>query len=148
MRAVLDTNVLVRATKSGTGPARELLLRFQSPDHVLVLSAWMLDELRRVLTYPRVAAQHRLTKDEMEEFVAGLAQVADIIPFPEASYEIPITTDPQDMPVLRTAILGNAQVLCTLDHHFYNPAVLDHCRQHDLKVLKDTELLNRLRIDK
>ena len=56
MRAVLDTNVLVRSTKSGTGPAREVLLEFQSAEHVLLLSPWMLDELRRVLTYPRVVA--------------------------------------------------------------------------------------------
>jgi len=35
----------------------------------------MLEELRRVLTYPRVAAQHRLTPQELEEFATGLSQV-------------------------------------------------------------------------
>ena len=145
MRAVLDTNVLVRAAKGGKGPARELLLCFQSPDHVLLLSAWMLDELRRVLTYPRVAAQHRLTPQEMEEFVTGLSLVAEMVQVPEISGGVSITTDPEDMPVLQTAIIGGAQVLCTLDRHFYSPAVLAYCGQHDLEVLGDAELLDRLR---
>ena len=58
MRVVLDTNILVRATKGGKGPAREVLLAFQLSEHVLLLSPWMIDELRRVMTYPRVMAQH------------------------------------------------------------------------------------------
>jgi putative PIN family toxin of toxin-antitoxin system len=145
MRAVLDTNVLVRATKSGTGPAREVLLSFQSPNHVLLLSPWMLEELRRVLTYPRVVAQHRLTPEDVGDFLAGLAQVAEMVQLPEAGAEVSMTTDPQDAPVLQTAILGEAQVLCTLDRHFYDPAVLAYCGQHGLEVLGDAELLARLR---
>ena len=145
MRAVLDTNVLVRATKSGKGPARELLLCFQSSGHVLLLSTWMLEELRRVLRYPRLAAQHRLTPMELEEFVTGLSQVAEMVQLPEASGEVSITTDPEDMPVLQTAILGAAQVLCTLDRHFYSPTVRAYCGQHGLEVVEDAELLSRLR---
>lgn len=148
MRVVLDTNVLVRATKSGKGPARELLFCFQSPDHVLLLSAWMLEELRRVLAYPRVAAQHRLTPQESEEFVTGLSQVAEMVQLPEISGEVAITTDPEDMPVLQTAIIGEAQVLCTLDRHFYSPTVLAYCGQHGLEVLRDGKLLSRLRAGK
>ena len=148
MRVVLDTNVLVRATKSGKGPARELLFCFQPPEPVLLLSAWMLNELRRVLTYPRVAAQHRLTPQELEEFVTGLSQVAEMVQLPEIGGEASITTDPEDMPVLQTAIIGEAQVLCTLDRHFYSPAVLAYCGQHGLEVMGDAELLSRLRAGK
>jgi putative PIN family toxin of toxin-antitoxin system len=145
MRVVLDTNVLVRAAKSGKGAARELLFSFQSPGHTLLLSAWMLDELRRALTYPRVAAQHRLTPQESEEFVTGLSLVAEMVQLPEISGGLSITTDPDDMPVLQTAIIGDAQVLCTLDRHFYSPAVLAYCSRNDLEVLGDAELLSRLR---
>jgi predicted nucleic acid-binding protein len=60
MRVVLDTNILVRAAKNATGPARELLRSFESEDHVLVLSSFILIELLRVLDYPRVRALHRL----------------------------------------------------------------------------------------
>ena len=105
----------------------------------------MLDELRRVLTYPRVVAQHRLTSDEVDEFVAGLAQAAEMVQLPEVGGEVSITTDPKDMPVLQTAIIGGAQVLCTLDRHFFNPSVLVHCGQHGIEVLRDAELLDRLR---
>ena len=54
MRAVLDTNVLVRATKNASGPARELLRQFEAEQHVLIVSNAILVELLRVLDYPRV----------------------------------------------------------------------------------------------
>jgi hypothetical protein len=49
MRIVLDTNILVRANAKVRGPARELLqLIVGSPDHVLLLSPFLQQELERV----------------------------------------------------------------------------------------------------
>ena len=49
MRIVLDTNILVRANAKAKGPARELLqLIAGSPDHTLLLSPFLLQELERV----------------------------------------------------------------------------------------------------
>ncbi len=45
MRVVADTNVLVRASKNATGPARELLAFFGTEEHVPVLSNAILSEL-------------------------------------------------------------------------------------------------------
>ena len=36
----------------------------------------------------------------------GLAQVSEMVELPQESGEVSITTDPQDMPILQTAILG------------------------------------------
>jgi len=77
--------------------------------------------------------------------VTGLSLVAEMVQLPEISGGLSITTDPDDMPVLQTAIIGDAQVLCTLDRHFYSPAVLAYCSRNDLEVLGDAELLSRLR---
>ena len=48
MRTVLDTNVVVRAVASPSGPAGELFERVAT-DHVLVESLEMLEELSRAL---------------------------------------------------------------------------------------------------
>jgi hypothetical protein len=42
MRVVLDTNVLARAARGGTGPAAELLGIIALPPHMLILSPFIL----------------------------------------------------------------------------------------------------------
>ena len=55
MRQCLDTNVLVRASLSKGGPARRLLdLIITQHDHTLVLSDYILDEVRDVLARPHI----------------------------------------------------------------------------------------------
>ncbi|MGA9625013.1 MAG: hypothetical protein WBL65_17660 [Bryobacteraceae bacterium] len=52
MRIVPDTNILVRANAKAKGPARELLpVIVNSPEHVLLVSPFLLMELERVLSY-------------------------------------------------------------------------------------------------
>jgi predicted nucleic acid-binding protein len=65
VRVVLDTNILIRAnpTVSPQGLARDLLLTVLSGPHVLILSSAILDEVRRVLNYPRVQARWSLPAD-------------------------------------------------------------------------------------
>ena len=58
MRAVLDFNVLARAVYSVGGPAEEVALRLTVPPHVLIVSDFLLMELRRVLRYPRLRRVH------------------------------------------------------------------------------------------
>jgi hypothetical protein len=145
MRAVLDTNVLVRATKNATGPAREVLRYFESQGHVLVLSHAILTELIRVLHYPRVRAFHRLTTRECVQFAQALHDAAEVVPIPARSTADAISTDPDDDPVIHTAVRGNAEVICTLDRHLRTQAVRDYCNQHGIDVLTDTEFLAILR---
>jgi predicted nucleic acid-binding protein len=67
------------------------------------------------------------------------------VSFP-ASDSIPgIASDPDDDPVILTAVRGQADVLCTLDRHLYDPKVRAYCTQRNIDVLTDTELLQQLR---
>jgi predicted nucleic acid-binding protein len=73
MRIVLDANVLVRTNAKTLGPARELLqIIVGSPDHVLLLSPYLLQELLRVFSYERVRASSRLTDGEITEYLRYL----------------------------------------------------------------------------
>lgn len=146
MRVLLDTNVLVRATGESTGPARALLLRLAAPPHAVVVSAFLLDELRRVLTYPRVQRLHGLSGMALEQYVQDLAACAELIDVPPVLSRH-VLHDPDDDPVVACAVYGRADVLCTLDRHLYSHDVRAYCAQFKIRVLTDAELLAELRVE-
>lgn len=57
MRIVLDTNILVRAAADEQGLAGRLLEEIVSGPHILVISPYILSEIARVLSYPRLQAR-------------------------------------------------------------------------------------------
>lgn len=110
MRFTLDSNILVRALASPRGPALRVLEIIRRA-HTLVLSQSILDEVERVLMYPRLQARYRITASEAARFTGNLAGVAHMV---EPVIVRPlILSDPADDPVLYTAADGKADVLCT-----------------------------------
>lgn len=145
MRVVLDTNILARAARGGSGPAAELLTRMADPVQVLVLSPFLILELARVLHYPRVQKLHGLDDAGIDTYVAAI-QSMGLIVLPASQTPTPVVSiDPKDDPIVATAIDGNAEVLCTLDRHLHAPAVVAYCAQHAVRILTDIDLLQELR---
>jgi putative PIN family toxin of toxin-antitoxin system len=115
MRIVLDTNILVRANAKAGGPARELLqIIVGSPDHVLLLSPFLLQELERVFSYERVRISARLTDEEIAEYSYLRAKDVSELVFPGPAPRV-VPSDPDDDPVVHTAVIGRADALCTLN---------------------------------
>jgi putative PIN family toxin of toxin-antitoxin system len=132
MRITLDANILVRANTRAQGPARELLTLIASGGpHTLALSRHILSEVKRTLLYPRLQALYRLTEAEIQEHVDLLQRVATIVE-PIISETI-IRSDPQDDPIVFTAVQGRADVLCTRDRDFYVAEVIAFCRQRGIR---------------
>lgn len=52
--------------------------------------------------------------------------------------------DTTDAPILRTAVAGEADVICTLDKDFYTSEIVEFCRKLKIAVLDDVALLQRL----
>jgi len=143
MRIVLDTNVLVRANIKVQGPARDLLLKIAYSDHVLVTSPFLLREVERALAYPRLQKLWRLTLQDIQEHVQFLVKISELVhPIIEAPV---VLQDPNDDPVVYTAIQGKADVLCTLDRDFYEAEVVAFCRKRGVSVVDDVELLQKLK---
>ena len=144
MRITLDANILVRANTRTQGPARELLAFIGSQtDHTLVLSRHILSEVQRTLLYPRLQAQYGLTEADIQEHVDLLQRIATIVePFIS---EPVVRSDPNDDPVLFTAVEGRADVLCTRDRDFYVPDVIAFCRQRGIEVMSELDLLRQIR---
>jgi len=78
VRITPDTNVLVRAVTSPLGPALRLLDLILSA-HTLVLSRFILDEVERVLKYPRIRERYQITQGEAARFTATLAAAALLV---------------------------------------------------------------------
>ena len=145
MRILLDANILVRANEKSCGPARRLLLDLIARKHILLTSAEILIELARVLRYPRVHALFGLSEEQIYEYVQFLKSVCVIVPTnPGKGRNFPIR-DAYDVPVLETAITGEADLICTLDSDFYTAEVTAFCAVAGITVLDDISLLDRLR---
>ncbi len=146
MRIVLDTNILIRANPRAypLSLARELLSKIMGGPHVLVVSAPILAEVRRVLSYPNVQARWPLTPEDIADYLFLLAEAGDSIEsVPESSPVI--IRDPDDDPILQTAIAGNADVLCSRDSAFSDKVVEEVCRARNIRVLTDIALIRELR---
>jgi putative PIN family toxin of toxin-antitoxin system len=146
MRIVLDTNILVRANAKARGPARALLqLIVGSPEHILLLSPFLFQELERVFAYERVRLVSKLTDEEVAEYLSYLRakDVTEFV-FPGPAPRV-VPADPDDDPVVHTAVVGRADALCTLNRHFFRSEVRDYCRERGVLVLNDLDLLDLLR---
>ena len=145
MRAVLDTNVLARAIIASRGPAAACVDALEASGHVLLLSSFIVAELRRILAYPRLRAIHGRGDDELEKLVADLADGTEPVVLSGAALPGVVVGDPDDEAIVATAVLGKADVLCTLDRDLRHPAVVEYCATRGVRVLTDVELLALLR---
>jgi putative PIN family toxin of toxin-antitoxin system len=146
MRVVLDTNILVRANAKARGPARKLLeIIVGSREHTLLLSPFVLQELERVFSYERVRLSSKLTDEEVAQYLGYLRtkDVSEMV-FPGPAPRV-VPADPDDDPVVQTAVAGHAEAICTLNRHFYHPDVIDYCLQRGVLIANDLDLLALLR---
>ena len=112
VRAVVDTNVLVRGVLSGRGASGAILAAVESGRFELVTSPGLLDELVEVLTRRRVR-RGRLSLEEIAMIRVFFEQRADVV---AGDYVIDwVTTDPKDNPLVACALEGGADYLVTTD---------------------------------
>lgn len=110
MRVVLDTGVLIAALiTSGTPP--DLIYRaWRKKAFDLFTSEWQLEELRRVSRYPKL--RKYLKPAEVGTLVNGLRRQATVL---RELPKVELSPDPDDNPILATAIAGMADYLVTGD---------------------------------
>ncbi|MDP2792486.1 MAG: putative toxin-antitoxin system toxin component, PIN family [Sulfurisoma sp.] len=100
LRVVLDTNVLLSGIAYPASVPGKVLAAWRHGSVDVLLSAYILDELRRVL--PRLAHRHGLTLAEIDDLVDALSIQAEVIePLPGVE---PDLRDVDDQPVLGTLL--------------------------------------------
>lgn len=110
MRVVLDVNILVSAI-GWEGPPSRILRACRQGRLDLVLSQALLDELARVLAYPKLArlAAH----PDLPVILAWLYRPEHLV-VPTRAIEV-IADDPPDNRVLEAAVAGRAQAIVSGD---------------------------------
>jgi putative PIN family toxin of toxin-antitoxin system len=143
MRITADTAILVRMNVKASGPARRLLDVILDGPHDLILSEFLLKETARVLRYPRMQDLYSLTEEDISEHIELLRVRSDLVD--PVVYTPVVLADPNDDPVVYTAVAGRSEVLCTKDKDFYTEHVISFCRERGIEVMNDVELLKKLR---
>jgi putative PIN family toxin of toxin-antitoxin system len=136
MRAVFDTNILVSYLLTHRPPVATLIdVYVAREDVVMVTAPELLEELDRVLRYPRL--QRYYSEEERTRFVALLMALSEVVELPETIPQI--CRDPDDDRVLACAVVGGADVIVSGDDDLL---VLD--RVSDISILSAAEFLTRM----
>lgn len=105
LRAVLDTNVLLSGIAYPASVPGRILNAWKHGALEVVLSDYILDELRQVL--PKLTHRHNLSAAEIEDLMDSLSIQAEVVePAPGSDPEL---TDLNDQPVLGTLIAALTQ---------------------------------------
>jgi putative PIN family toxin of toxin-antitoxin system len=143
LKIVLDTTILVRAHERSSGIARDLLLSVLESGHTLLLSNEILYELAKVLRYPRLQAFYGLSEESVFRYVHFLRRFAELVTL-HPLVMAPIR-DVTDQMVIQTAILGEADILCTTDKDFFEEPACEYLRGLGISAVDDVTLIKRLR---
>jgi uncharacterized protein len=112
VRTVLDPNVLVAALLSPSGTPATLIVRWLAGDYELVVSEHLLEELTRVLAYPKIRA--RVSEADADAFVEHVRMNAEMAHDP--AKPPPRSADPGDDYLLALAEAEHA-LLVSGDKH-------------------------------
>jgi putative PIN family toxin of toxin-antitoxin system len=136
MRAVVDTNLLVSYLITHRPPIAELIdIYLARGDFVLLTCPVLLEELDRVLQYPRL---HRYYDTETRiRFVALITALSETLDLPD---EVPrICRDPNDDWIIACAVAGSAEVIVSGDRD-----LLDLGQVGNIPILSARQFLARL----
>ena len=112
MRAVLDANVYVSALLTQGGNAKQIIDMLEDGAFELAISEPILDEIRRVLSYPHLVKTHRKSDQDVEDYVELLRQNAILI---APQVRLDVSVDESDNRYIECAVEGAADVLVTGD---------------------------------
>ena len=130
MRIALDSSVLIAANISRAGTCAELLEDLLL-HHELVISEFILEELNR-----KLIEKFHFPRREADQLVSFLRRVG-IIAVPT---ELPadLCRDPEDVPILGTAVAGKCALLISVDRD-----LLDLQTIQDIPIVRPGEFWRR-----
>jgi uncharacterized protein len=117
MRIVLDANVLVSAIITPKGNAAKILDLLEQGKFDLVLSQPILEEISRVIEYPRIKGKYNLPEIYVSTFLEFLNSL--VIEIPQEELNI-IESDPTDNRYLECALASGANTIVSGDAHLFN----------------------------
>ena len=113
MKVVLDTNVLVSGLMLPDSVPGRIVAAWRAAQFDLAMSEPLLDEIGRVLSYPKIRRRLRWGQDEIARFLLLLRFKAVIVDIKDVNVSVP--RDPGDDPVLATLLAAGADCLVSGD---------------------------------
>ena len=139
MRVVVDTNVLVSALISPAGSPAEIQHAWARGDFELVTSPALLNELTKVLSYPRIQRRLHWTAGQLSDFLKHLRATAIVVTPAQA---LVVARDPDDDRVLEAAQAGHADFIVSGDRD-----LLDLREFVGIPILTPTGFLTMLAVE-
>ena len=124
LKAVIDVNLFVSAVISKKGNPAKLLQLWRGRAFLVVISEQMIEELERVLRYPRVRTKYNL-KDEDIGLAVGLIKKFAIV-LPDLIKLNVIKEDHDDNKVLACALAAQADYIVSGDNHLLDLGVFEN----------------------
>jgi putative PIN family toxin of toxin-antitoxin system len=112
IRAVVDTNVWVRAVIKPTGSVGPLFRRLEAGDYSVLYSGVLLDELVDVLRRPRIRDKYHVTQRDVYVLLRALVLRGEAI---HPDRVIMACRDPKDNKFLEAAVAGRGDAIVTGD---------------------------------
>ncbi|HVG10811.1 MAG TPA: putative toxin-antitoxin system toxin component, PIN family [Thermoanaerobaculia bacterium] len=137
MRAVIDTNILVRAMLNPDGSVGPVVDLLRDGHYLFLYSEETLNELIDVLSRPRMVHRYGLTAAEVDALCALVIRRGETV---QSSRTIMVCRDPKDNKFLEVAAAGRADVIVTGDDDL---KVLDPFE--GIPIIKPFEFLRALR---
>ena len=141
-RVTLDTNIFLRALIRRGNLANNLLSLWLDGRIVLVLSQAIVDEIRAVLSRPRLIRKYSYTPQAVTQLINLLVQRAIIV---EVPFSLELCRDATDNPLVDCAVLGRVQFLVSYDNDLLDDATLQQAIfEFGVEIVNPQALMERI----
>ena len=115
MKIVLDANIYISALISTTGSPDKIIARWEQGDFEVLITQEIIDELSRVLRYPRIMKRHKKDEAKINRYLHLLSKQATMI---ESAKTLDVVTDDEtDNRYIECAYFGKADYVVSGDNH-------------------------------
>ncbi len=113
MKAVLDSNVILSGLILPKSVPGRIVQAWREARFDMVLSDAILEEIERILRYPKIAKRLKWSENRIDRFIL-LLKFKGLVVYPRIQ-EFEDLRDPGDVPILAALVESNAEVLVTGD---------------------------------
>ncbi len=113
LKIVLDTNQFVSGLISKQGASARLLQAWQDNAYILITSREILQEMERVLRYPRINRKYHLTEADIQSVIDLVEREAIVLS--KTGFVDVVKNDPDDNKFIACALEANADYLVSGD---------------------------------
>ena len=115
MKIVLDANVYISALFSSVSSPGKIIARWEQDTFEVLITKEIIDELSRVLRYPRIMKRHKKDEAKIDRYLHLLAKQATMVE-PQKTLTV-IADDETDNRYIECAYFGRADYVVSGDKH-------------------------------